>query len=52
MRAQALIDAGGDRGLAAKSLGLERGKFNAQFRQTVRPNLKKEMQRLEREEGE
>ena len=52
MRGQALIDAGGDRGLAAKSLGLETGKFNAQFRQTVRPNLKKEMQMLEREEGE
>lgn len=51
-RAQALIDAGGDRGLAAESLGLDRTTFNNQFRQTVRPNLKKEMKKLAREGGE
>ncbi|TWT97285.1 hypothetical protein Pla100_24350 [Neorhodopirellula pilleata] len=49
-RAQALIDSGGDRGLAAESLGLTRRSFNDQFRQTVRPNLKKEIRKLKREE--
>ncbi|MCC9598925.1 hypothetical protein LOC67_00020 [Stieleria sp. JC731] len=51
-RAQALLDANGDRAAAANSLGLSTETFNRQMRQTVRPNLESAMRLVREDEDE
>ncbi len=49
-RAQALLDANGDRAIAAESLGLDVTKFNRQYRQTTKPNIQHEQRAMEQME--
>lgn len=49
-RAQALLNAKGDRASAAESLGLDVTTFNRQYRQTTKPNMKREQRAMEQME--
>lgn len=45
VRVQALIDAGGDRGVAAEALGLDQKSFSRQLRQTVFRNIRTKLRK-------